>query len=207
MCMALSVVTGKILMETHSIYLSLQSVLFPIVDSPAHQNGIGNGYQAPVEEQGSYGNVHIVDPKNVPDDFVLDDPEDGNDGISITETDNGAGVYLDGEQLTEEELLQVWEEISEGRISIQEAKDFINQLSDKEGHPVDFQKVSELAEAVRSRAGETQENQQVELPESPESEPVHNVYADNGNAENEVRAQHSKDSNLRLYFWSVIPTL
>ncbi|BFI30157.1 hypothetical protein MPTK2_3g09570 [Marchantia polymorpha subsp. ruderalis] len=76
--------------------------------------------------------------------------EDDDDCNSTLEFERGAGVFLDGEELTEDELLQVWEELSEGRISPEEANDFISRLTDQDDRLVTYNRLAEIAEAAKA---------------------------------------------------------
>ncbi|KAL2634268.1 hypothetical protein R1flu_005747 [Riccia fluitans] len=86
------------------------------------------------------------------DGAVLSGDED--DCSSTSEFGKGAGVFLDGEEITEEELLQVWEELSEGRVTSADADEFISRLTDQDDKPVTYERLSELAETARTSSRE-----------------------------------------------------
>ncbi|KAL3693885.1 hypothetical protein R1sor_007536 [Riccia sorocarpa] len=87
------------------------------------------------------------------DGAVLSGDED--DCSSTSEFGRGAGVFLDGEEeLTEDELVQLWEELSDGRITSADAHDFISRLTDQNGQPVTYERLSELAEAATTSSRE-----------------------------------------------------
>lgn len=173
------------------MFVSLQSGFIPKGGVVPLEEVVQNGNERLVEEGAGDGDHQNSDLKGrVTDGNAMGDQED--DGASVSEIEKGAGVYLDGEQLTEDELVQVWEEISEGRIGMQEANDFVSQLTDSVGQPLNFQRLSEIADVVRAREGAHPENEQAENSGSPERG-VESKYEDTAPLDIEVKSQSFRD--------------